>query len=625
MTREFLQTLFAGCTGLLEVRHIPQGGDVVQQFRPLEDGLDWVDRWGPDGRVDVYFGVYPRTRSAGTANAVAPLVSWVYADLDASEASIPQVLAPTIVVESGSPGHRHVYWHLTEPIAIAEAERLNKALADVLGGDTNATDRARVLRLPGTINSKTGCEAVVTHFDADAVYGLRDFAAVLPPGTCKPTGGGAIQPSGATDRASSGSAPPTAARVLRKGERNISLTRLAGTMRRAGMQPEEILPGLLEVNRRRCRPLLCEAEVAKIARGIGRYAPAVELGAGSPSSLSPIPGDDDDDAPPVELHTLPRPGPREWVVTDLIPARAVTVFYGDGGLAKSLIAMLLGDRITRGQDLFGRRVQQSPVLYLDWELDQEEQARRAYRVAAGLGYPSPAPGLFYRQMVLPLSESLSQIRAWVEDLRTSFVVLDSFGLATVGDPTTARDVAPLLAAVSRLPCTSCFVDHVRNLQQGEKPEDLRPFGSVYKFNIARSVIRATRVDGDDVSLSVLLRQTKSNFSALSEPLGLKLSFEKERVAFEQVPLSSASFAHATAQLGACERVLEALVVAEEASAPDLASATGLALGTVKNQLTRLRNEGKAAPTSRGRWQPAASSSSSLPLSDGDDDERAGGQ
>ena len=99
-TKDFLQVLFAECTGFLELRHIPQGGEVSQQFRPLGGGLSWLDKWGVDGRIDVYFGVYARIRSAGTADAVAPEICWLFSDLDDSEKPMPQALAPTIDRES---------------------------------------------------------------------------------------------------------------------------------------------------------------------------------------------------------------------------------------------------------------------------------------------------------------------------------------------------------------------------------------------------------------------------------------------------------------------------------------------------------------------------------------------
>ena len=444
---------------------------------------------------------------------------------------------------------------------------------------------------------------------------------------------------------------------ITEGQRNKWLASLAGSMRNRNASESIILAALKAANEERCDPPLSESEIRDIAGSISQYPPgAIELHREAPhdskpakpqvtrasneasggalqkrkfpsSSSSPIAGDGDDDlnSAPVELCSLAKPGPRQWVVAGFIPANAPTTLFGSGGLAKSLLGMLVADCVARGQSLFGRAVQQGRVLYLDWELDREEQTRRAYRVAAGLDFPSPAPGLFYKQMTLPLSEALPQIEGWLKDLQISLTIMDSFGLATLGDPTAAKDVVPLLAGVSRLPCTSLFIDHVRNLQPGEKGTDLNPFGSVYKFNIPRSVLRVIRVAGDEISLSLLLRQTKSNFGALSDPLGLRVAFEEDKVLFEQLPLSSPVFAEASDYLPACEKVHQALLAAEEASPKELAEETGLRIGTVKNQLTRLRGQGKAEPVGGGRWKAVEESSSSFPLSDDDDDNSAVGK
>src|SRR5215211_8204817 len=61
-----------------------------------------------------------------------------------------------------------------------------------------------------------------------------------------------------------GPAPNVGARIP-SGQRNIALTRLAGTMRRPGMSETAILAALLEENERRCQPPLPRAEVEKIA------------------------------------------------------------------------------------------------------------------------------------------------------------------------------------------------------------------------------------------------------------------------------------------------------------------------------------------------------------------------
>lgn len=354
--------------------------------------------------------------------------------------------------------------------------------------------------------------------------------------------------------------------------------------------------------------------------GLVAQAPTVARTSSSSPAHRESDSDDDGSQGPVELCTLTWPGPRPWIVEGWIPAGVTTVLYGDGGMAKSLQALLIGECVARGQQLFGRQVQQGRVLYLDWELDLEEQTRRAHRVAAGLGYATPAPGLYYRQMAWPLNQVLPQIADWIGELGLTLVIIDSFGLATLGDPTTARDVVPLLAGVSRLPCTCLFIDHVRNLQHGETGDDLKPFGSVYKYNIARSVIRVVRVGEDDVSLSLAVRQTKSNFGPLSPPLGLRVTFEEQRICFEQVASSPGS-ARAGPRPAGREKVSQALSALGQAAPEQLAEATQLSLGTVKNKLTELRQLGMAAPVTRGLWAPTdASSSPSLPPSSGDDDD-----
>jgi putative DNA primase/helicase len=61
-----------------------------------------------------------------------------------------------------------------------------------------------------------------------------------------------------------------------EGQRNDTLTSLAGTMRRRGMGAEEIEAALLVTNNKRCDPPLAEDEVRKIASSVCRYKPAIE-------------------------------------------------------------------------------------------------------------------------------------------------------------------------------------------------------------------------------------------------------------------------------------------------------------------------------------------------------------
>jgi hypothetical protein len=66
-------------------------------------------------------------------------------------------------------------------------------------------------------------------------------------------------------------AAPAEGEPIPEGRRNDTLTRLAGSMRAAGLAADAILAALLVVNRNRCRPPLPDKEVETIARSVARY------------------------------------------------------------------------------------------------------------------------------------------------------------------------------------------------------------------------------------------------------------------------------------------------------------------------------------------------------------------
>jgi hypothetical protein len=106
---------------------------------------------------DVYIGVAPRQIRNGGRQAVAH--AWVlWADLDqpaednlASRIPVP----PGVIVETGTPGHRHLYWPLAVPLSPAAVERANATLAHALNADSGAVvGAATILRPPHTRNYK---------------------------------------------------------------------------------------------------------------------------------------------------------------------------------------------------------------------------------------------------------------------------------------------------------------------------------------------------------------------------------------------------------------------------------------------------------------------------------------
>jgi hypothetical protein len=151
--RLFLSSLAQAGTNI-ELRAKAPGGGMVQSWHTDPDAAaDDALRIGD--LTDVYVGVLPRRTQSGGADSVlpAPLV-WVEADAPhAVERALSHEHPPSMVVCS-SMGRAHAYWQLTRPLEPADVARGNRRLAYHLGGDMNATDSARILRVPGTRNHK---------------------------------------------------------------------------------------------------------------------------------------------------------------------------------------------------------------------------------------------------------------------------------------------------------------------------------------------------------------------------------------------------------------------------------------------------------------------------------------
>lgn len=91
--------------------------------------------------------------------------------------------------------------------------------------------------------------------------------------------------------------------------------------------------------------------------------------------------------------------PREWLVDDLVPMKTVTLFYGDGGTGKSLLALQLAVAVTVCGTWLGRAVNQGRAIVLSAEDDNDELHRRLDGIlrATGLQYDDIA-GLTLRSV-----------------------------------------------------------------------------------------------------------------------------------------------------------------------------------------------------------------------------------
>ena len=340
-------------------------------------------------------------------------------------------------------------------------------------------------------------------------------------------------------------------------------------------------------------------------------APIWEPGKVSSLSLAHRDDDSDDTKDSVlvvkRFRDLPKfTGPRPYVVADLFPARFPTTIYGDGGSAKSVLALSMLQALARGaENWLGHKIQrQMPGLYVDFELDEEEQSRRGLQLARGEGYEDSPDDLYYLCAAgRSTHEVLRAALSACENYGLEVVALDSVGIALEGDAESGRDVIGFFRALDRFRAKGVsvlLVDHQSKLASGESYQGKTAYGSVYKGNLSRSRIQVEAKDRGEGTLSVVLRQNKANFGALASPFRVKLIFSQEQITMQREELGEEDLREERT-LNSSDRVL--LALRDGPTYPhDLVEATGAKLGSVKNALTGLRREGLIEDTGGQRGQ-----------------------
>lgn len=300
--------------------------------------------------------------------------------------------------------------------------------------------------------------------------------------------------------------------------------------------------------------------------------------------------------PITRLSLVPEPPPLRHIVEDICPENYITILHGDGGQGKSYITLALAMSVVTGRQFIGKQTVQGNALYLDFELDEAEQARRAYKVARGYGLERVPDGLLYLRPGhnnVPTSFGLliPQLSEYIKSNGVVLVVIDSFGAAAQGDPESARDVTQLFQSLAPLG-TALILDH-QSKAPGIKTRDKSAFGSVYKFNLSRNVYQLQLVASEENTTKLALHHKKSNFGPLRKTLGLECGFG-DAFTIKKIELD-ADFATAEA-LSIEDEVIMALNELGRATNEQIAEHASEILKTVRNITASLKKKGRIIET-----------------------------
>jgi hypothetical protein len=225
--------------------------------------------------------------------------------------------------------------------------------------------------------------------------------------------------------------------------------------------------------------------------------------------------------PAVSLRDVPRPSPDSVIDIDglTLLARHPQILFGDGGAAKSYLALYLAGRLAQ------RRLR---VGIFDWELAGED-----HRLRLECLFGADMPDVRYLRCDRPLVHCIDRIRRTVQDDRLDFAVFDSIAFACDGPPEAAEVAGRYFQAVRQIgPVGTLHVAHVSKSEGA----DQKPFGSAFWHNGSRATwfvkLADTMPGGNQITMGLYNR--KANMGGLRPAVGFEISFAEDRTAFRRV-------------------------------------------------------------------------------------------
>src|SRR5215217_5374482 len=317
----------------------------------------------------------------------------------------------------------------------------------------------------------------------------------------------------------------------------------------------------------------------------------------SSSSSNPLGVDGDDEESRTlrveKFGNLPKyVGARPSVVRGIFPRGFPTSIYGEGGIAKSTIALHMCMSIASGKkEWLGYPIDQpSPCLFVDFEMDREEQGTRAERIAKGMGFEVPDDLHYLWVSGFRFSDAFPLILEAVDELGVRVVTFDSLGMALEGDALKGAVVIEFfrdrIDQLKRRGVSVLIVDHQSGLRPGESYQNKAQYGSVYKGYLSRSRLQLELDERSEIGTRVVVRQNKSNFGSPQVPFVVGTHFEENKIVLQREALSEEDLREESV-LNATDRVL--LCLLDGPSYPsDLQEKTNLA--GVGNIITKLKRK-----------------------------------
>ena len=320
--------------------------------------------------------------------------------------------------------------------------------------------------------------------------------------------------------------------VIKDGNRNQEFTRLAGSLRARGYNPDEIF---FFLSGQATSVGLGENELRTICQSVGRYPAgtrSLEVSQASPEAIGQF---------------LEAKEKIEWIAEPYIAKRTVGFIAGLPETMKTWIAMDLAVECARGggQWLGRFSVNGARVLFVEQERFKGETQRRFAAIIAGKEISMDGLDLHIQcGTSIRLDEPLSfeKFRQDMARLRPELVIIDSFATFHSTDENHRGEIQQVLEKIKQMRtefgCTFLFIDHESKAAFNDKYDDVSPsalriVGSIGKIAAAEFCLTVRRQD----ALSSFMYHTKSTMASTGAPVLVRLRDlveDRSQIAIEAV-------------------------------------------------------------------------------------------
>lgn len=275
-----------------------------------------------------------------------------------------------------------------------------------------------------------------------------------------------------------------------------------------------------------------------------------------------------------------------YVINPLVYENCQTIAFAPGGSCKSYLALYFALLACHGVHQVGVSATKVPVLYLDWELNEQITTGRLKALQNGhpeLSRVNP----FYRRCRRPLHQDVHRIALEVARKKVRFVVIDSAALACGGDLSSPDSAIKLQQSLDAIGSAALVLAHVpKSVQEGQETS---PYGTVFFRELARNVWEVQRAK-DSNPARIALHQKKDNFNPPHPSLGFELTFSSQAVRVAHYdPTQEPEFED---KLPVPARIRNYLEGTSPQTAEQIAEGLRMKLPTVKSALSRGAKERK---------------------------------